>query len=120
MHFLQKKHVEPGTMLIETLLSGDPLYYLSNKKGHFIYSSFFSLITLGPPLPKTLIGLSMLEIHGDAFVFGGINGGSSGYNSVIYQLTCASGICSWSTLNQELKVARGYTVAILVPDTFCV
>ena len=59
----------------------------------------------------------MLEIHGDAFIFGGIGGG---YNSAIYQLTCASGICSWSTLNQELKVARDNTVAIPVPDTFCV
>jgi hypothetical protein len=59
----------------------------------------------------------MLEIHGDAFLFGG-----SSYNSgsVIYKITCSSGICSWSTLNQELKVARDDTVAIPVPDTFCV
>ena len=78
---------------------------------------FSSLITLGPPLPKALYGLSVLEIHGDAFVFGGYGGG---YNSAIYQLTCSSGICSWSTLNQELKVARERTVAIPVPDTFCV
>jgi hypothetical protein len=63
----------------------------------------------------------MLEIHGDAFVFGG-EYYSSGwkYNKAIYQLTCSSGICSWSTLNQELKVARASPVAIPVPDTFCV
>ena len=73
------------------------------------------MITLGPPLPKALDGLSMLEIHGDAFVFGGC----CAYNSAIYRLTCSSAICSWSTLNQELKVARGWTVAIPVPDTFC-
>ena len=58
----------------------------------------------------------MVEIQGDAFLFGG----GYPYNSAIYQLTCASGICSWSTLNQELKVARSLTVAIPVPDTFCV
>ena len=80
------------------------------------------MITLGPPLPKALYGLSMLEIHGDAFVFGGyyyLSVGGSNQNSAIYQLTCASDICSWSTLNQELKVARRQTVAIPVPDTFC-
>jgi hypothetical protein len=57
----------------------------------------------------------MLEIHGDAYIFGG----HSHYNSAIYQLTCSSGICTWSTLNQELKVGRRDTVAIPVPDTFC-
>ena len=117
----EKIFVKPGTMLIETLLSGDPLYFSSNKKGHFIYISFTvpfsSLITLGPPLPKALYGVLMLEIHGDAFIFGG-NGGN--YNSAIYQLTCSSGICSLSTINQELKIARRNTVAIPVPDTFCV
>ena len=79
---------------------------------------FLFLLTLGPPLPKALYGFSMLEIHGDAYIFGGRD---SGYNenSAIYQLTCSSGICSWSTLNQELKVARQYTVAIRVPDNFC-
>ena len=81
---------------------------------------FSSLITLGPPLPKALYDFSMLEIHGDAFVFGGYLPSSNSYNSAIYQLTCSSGICSWSTLNQELKVARRSTVAIPVPDTFCV
>ena len=115
----EKTFVKPGTMLIETLLRGDPLYNLSNKKGHFIYSSFSSLMTLGPPLPKALYGLSVLEIHGDAFVFGGLEN-SGGYNSAIYKITCSSGICSWATLNQELKVARDLTVAIPVPDTFCV
>jgi hypothetical protein len=86
------------------------------KKDISFIVPFSSLITLGPPLPKRLYDLSMLEIHGDAFVFGGC----CTYNSAIYQLTCSSGICSWSTLNQELKLARESTVAIPVPDTFCV
>ena len=83
-------------------------------KGHSFNIYFF--LTLGPPLPKAIWGHSVVEIQGDAFLFGG---GSSDYNSAIYQLTCSSGICSWSTLNQELKVARYLTVAIPVPDNFC-
>ena len=83
-------------------------------KGH-LFNIYF-LLTLGPPLPKALNGVSIVEIQGDAFSFGGYDGGS---NSAIYQLTCSSGICSWSTLNQELKVGRYWTVAIPVPDNFC-
>ena len=83
-------------------------------KGHLFNIYFF--LTLGPPLPKALYGISIVEIQGDAFLFGGYGGG---YNSAIYQLTCSSGICSWSTLSQELKVARYNHVAIRVPDNFC-
>jgi len=72
----------------------------------------------GPTLPKALYGHSIVEIQGDAFLFGGYLGGGK-YNSANYQLTCSSGTCSWSTNNQELKVARYYTVAIPVPDSFC-
>ena len=82
---------------------------------------FSFLLTLGPPLPKALAGLSMLEIHKDAFIFGGQENGWN-YNLAIYQLTCSSGICNWSTLNQGLKFARKWTVAIFVPDNlgnFC-
>ena len=76
----------------------------------------FFLLTLGPPLPKVLSSFSLVEIQGDAFIFGGYFGQ---FNSAIYQLTCSSGICSWSTINQELKNARFGTAAILVPDTLC-
>ena len=67
----------------------------------------------------------MLEIHGDAYIFGGrygwnFNSAIQNANSVIYKFTCSSGICSWSTLNQELKVARYDTFAIRVPDNFCI
>ena len=87
-------------------------------KGH-LFNIYF-LLTLGPPLPKALLAFSMLEIHGDAYIFGGRYYSSGyNYNSAIYQLTCSSGICSWSTLNQEMKVARENTVAIRVPDNFC-
>ena len=76
------------------------------------------MLTLGPPLPKGLSGHSIVKIQGDAFLFGGRDSGNND-NSAIYQLTCSSGTCSWSTLNQELKVARYFTVAIPVPDYFC-
>ena len=102
-------------MLIETMLSGDPLYNLSNKKDISFTAPFSFLLTLGPPLPKALSYHSMVEIHGDAFIFGGC----CGYNLAIYQLTCSSGICSWSTLNQGLKVARYQTVVIPVTDSYC-
>ena len=86
-------------------------------KGHYFFTLFFYIfLTLGPALPTTLYGLSLLEIQGDVFLFGVL---SSGYNSAIYQLTCSSGICSWATLNQALTVGREYTVAIPVPDSFC-
>ena len=87
-------------------------------KGH-LFNVYF-LLTLGPLLPKELYGHSMVEIHGDAFSFGGtIAHGSGGYNSAIYKLTCSSSICSWSTINQELKYPRKWTVAISLPDYFC-
>jgi hypothetical protein len=89
---------------------------LSNMKCH-LFNIYF-LLTLGPPLPKALNYISIVEIQGDVFSFGGRKLGSS-YNSAIYQLTCSSGICSWSTINQELKFGRESTVAIPVPDYFC-
>ena len=82
----------------------------------YIHKTLF-LLTLGPTLPKKLAGHSMVEIHGDAFMFGGYN--NNGYNAAIYHFTCSSGICSWSTINQELKVARSNAVVIPVPDNFC-
>ena len=59
----------------------------------------------------------MVEIHGDAFIFGGSN--FDGFNSAIYKITCSSDICRKSTLNKKLKFGRDDTVAIPVPDYFC-
>ena len=84
-------------------------------KGH-LFNIYF-LLTLGPPLTKGLYDISIVDIQGDAFLFGGY--GDGGLNSAIYRLTCSSDICSWSTLNLELKVGRIFSVAILVPDYFC-
>ena len=91
----------------------------SNSIITFTFTIYF-LLTLGPPLPTALWGHSMLEILGDPYIFGG---GSAGLPvhlpTAIYRLTCSSGICSWSTINQELKVPRSRTVVIPVPDNFC-
>ena len=71
-------------------------------------------------MPKALDGLSLLEMQGDVFVFGGHDRhGTGDYNSAIYQLSCSSRICSWSTINQVLKVARKQSVVIPVSDTLC-
>ena len=67
-------------------------------------------------MPKGLSSHSMLEIQGDLFVFGG---SSSGYQTEIYKMSCSSEVCSWTTINQELNVARGFLVAMSVPDYFC-
>ena len=68
-------------------------------------------------MPKGLSGHSMLEIQGDLFVFGGYLPYSS--QSEIHKMSCSSGICSWTSINQELKVARSLLVAISVPDYLC-
>ena len=60
----------------------------------------------------------MLQIQGDVFSIGGKDNSWS-WKSAIYQLSCSAGICSWATLNQGLNVARYDTVAISVPDSFC-
>ena len=79
--------------------------------------------TLGPALPKGLASHSMVEIGENLYVIGGFSpdGTSSPYpmSKGIQKLTCVSGACSWTTLTQQLKVGRGYTVAIPVMDSFC-
>ena len=79
---------------------------------------FFFLLTLGPPLPKALYDFAMLEMLGDVYVIGGV-ASNGAHQSSIYQLSCSSGLCSWTILNQHLKVARNRLVAIAVPDLLC-
>ena len=72
-------------------------------------------------MPKARDAHSLLEMQGDVYLFGGRDADwdFSGSSSAIYKLSCSSGICSWSTINQALKVGRYSTVVIPVPDTFC-
>ena len=96
---------------------------LSNMKELCVFFNlFFSFFpTLGPPLPKAIEGFPMLEMNGDTYVIGGMQswGQSNDAQSSIYQLSCSSGLCRWSTLNQQLKDARGLLVAIAVQDNYC-
>ena len=77
----------------------------------------YFLLTLGPPLPKAVYGLSMFEMNGDSYATGGFG---DGYNSAIYHLSCFSGQCSWTTLNQQLKAGRDDLVSMVVQDDFCI
>ena len=83
----------------------------------FFIFFFHFLLTLGPQLPKAIYGFSMLEMNGDTYAIGGYGWG--GYKSAIYQLSCSSELCSWTTLNQQLKVGRRNSVAIVVQDHSC-
>ena len=80
---------------------------------------FLFLLTLGPSLPKKLGEFSMLEIHGDIYVFGG-HASSGDFTSGIYKLSCLNIICSWSIVNKSLKEAETRNpIAIAVPDSLC-
>jgi hypothetical protein len=38
------------------------------------------------------------------------------YQSSMYKLICDQLECKWSEMEQQLKIARGYFVAMLIPD----
>ena len=60
----------------------------------------------------------MIEDGEKIYIIGG-NSGSGIFQKQIQKLTCLSGTCSWTTLTQELKVARSHFVAIPVKDSAC-
>ena len=83
-----------------------------------INSSCF--LTLGPSLPKALAYHAMVELGENLYIVGGLS--SDGYDAQneIHQLSCISATtCSWTTLTQQLKIARYGLVAIPIDDTFC-
>ena len=71
-------------------------------------------------MPKKLRRHSAVQIGGDLYVIGGYQGEHIGDQSAIYKLSCFSRVCKWTTMNQELKVARSWTIAIPIPKSFCV
>ena len=73
----------------------------------------------GPALPRLLIHHAMVEIGGNLYIFGGYVPDGGNYQTKIYKLTCASRNCILTTLEQQMKVARGYLVLIPVDDSFC-
>ena len=82
-------------------------------------TNFSSFLTLGPALPKALRGSSMVELGDNLYIIGGFSNDGSGLQNEIHQLSCISGLCSWTTLTQQLKVARQQLVAIPVDNDFC-
>ena len=69
-------------------------------------------------MPKKLYGLSAVVIKGDLYAIGGFDENGD-VQSAIHRLSCSSGNCAWITMNQELKVARGYQVAMAVTNDQC-
>jgi hypothetical protein len=46
-----------------------------------------------------------------------IGGYSAADQSSIYKLICDELGCTWSEMEQQLKIGRAYLVAMLIPDT---
>ena len=77
---------------------------------------------LGPDLPRKLINPSLVELGKNVYIIGGYYKNKQRkkiYEKEIHKFACVSGACSWTTLNQQLKVGREDAVAIPVIDSFC-
>ena len=69
-------------------------------------------------MPKKITGLSAVVLSGDLYAIGGrVENGDD--QTAIYRLSCSSGNCAWTTMDQELKVARMDLVAMAVPNDLC-
>jgi len=73
--------------------------------------------TAGPQMPIKLWGLSAVVLGGDLYAIGGYGGNN--YQTAIHRLSCSSGNCAWTTMDQELKVGRGFQVAMAVRNDLC-
>ena len=60
----------------------------------------------------------MVDVGENLYIIGGVSSYGSDQKE-IHQLSCVSGYCSWTTLTQQLTVARFGLVAIPVDDIFC-
>ena len=70
-------------------------------------------------MPKKLGFHSAVEIGGDLYTIGGYSP-DGGTQTAIHRMSCSARVCTWTTMTQELKVARYETVAIPIPKSFCV
>ena len=68
-------------------------------------------------MPKRLERLSAVVLGGDLYAIGGLSGNDK--QTAIHRLSCSSGNCAWTTINQELKVDRYGQVAMVVPNDLC-
>ena len=65
-------------------------------------------------MPKKLDSHEIVPFDKDVVIIGGWDGSS--YQSSLHRLTCQNQDCEWKTMSQQLKVARDWFVAILIPD----
>ena len=63
-------------------------------------------------MPTMLEATSVVEFGGDLYTIGGDSDDGSGFQTEIQRLSCSSRVCTWTTINQQLKVARRQAVAI--------
>ena len=68
-------------------------------------------------MPRKVGGHRGIEIGGDLYTIGGSD--ESDYHTEIQKLSCSSQVCTWTTINQQLKVGRWFPVAIPVMDALC-
>ena len=82
--------------------------------------SFLFCYVSGPQMPKRIEALSAAEIAGDLYTIGGYSPDDAGKKQTkIQKLTCSSRVCTWTTMTQQLKVARNSLIAIPVIDSLC-
>ena len=72
----------------------------------------------GPQMPKKIYHSSVAEFGKDLYTIGGYSP-DGGYQAAIHKLSCSSLVCTWTTIDQQLQVAKAYSVAIVVEDSFC-
>ena len=89
---------------------------LASLKANIMFSIF---LKLGPALPKALGISSMVEVGENLYIIGGYSTDGSDHQNEIHQFSCVSGLCSWITLTQQLKIARYSLIAIPVDNSFC-
>ena len=77
----------------------------------------------GPQMPKKLSQFSAAVLEGDLYTIGGLSPHvpccGSTEQTAIHKLSCSSRVCTWTTMNQDLKVARRNLIAIPVLDSLC-
>ena len=69
-------------------------------------------------MPKKLYGLSAVVLNGDLYAIGGYDGNDD--QTAIHRLSCSSGNCAWTTMDQELKVGRAWHISMVVPNDLCI
>ena len=66
-------------------------------------------------MPNKLSGHEIVPFDKDVVIIGGYDGTVEPRSS-LHRLTCNNQQCEWTTMPQQLKVARDSFVAMLIPD----